>query len=206
MRCSMFFCFILAGMTTASAQQTVELNGQVGTFTPLQAQQNQGGYVTVQPRQGQQGGLPVCREIVLSDELQIERKMIERQTHVRVIEKTLPTERRAIQTAPPQNPCPPQDSCLQQRQGGGSPLPTWNSGGVMTYAQWCAQQNAWRAAQQRQQPQQQGLFSCLFRNPNLVSANAGVGVLGVGAAGSVRVGMDSGYGGYGYSTQPNGGR
>lgn len=191
---SMCFCLALVSTATAYAQQRVQLpNGQVGTFF-AEAQPDPNGYVPIQqrqvvPPQGQGRHDPhcnceVCRERVLSQEEQIESKTIERRTVVTVIEKTHPTVRRALpvqqQMAPdpcvrPQNPYPPQDPCLQQRQGSGSPLPTWNNR-FLTHAEWCAQQNAVRIAQQRQQPR--GFFAGW--RPPLVSANAGVAFAGFG--------------------------
>ena len=206
MRCLIFLCFALVGVTTAFGQQgqqaSVRVSGGtiVGQFVPdgqqiapqvdpaFQQQQ-----VIVQSHQHGGGcGCPVCARRVLSQQTRERSKTIREITTVIVIEETHPT--RVINTLVPQDPC--------IRQGGGAAR---SSTGL---ASWDTGFRGYRSQQRCPPNQLRGIFSSWSGQP-LVAINAGVAVKGfdaqtkgsVGGGGTPYVG-DPGYGGLGYSSQP----
>lgn len=160
-------------------------------------------------------GCPVCRRRVLSEQTRIRSKTIKEYTTVRVVEEEHPVQIINAPVAQPMmaprpNPCPPNPCIVPQPR----PMDPCLTGGVRPWYQGfgfyrppCPPQQGGRPMQQMPQ---QGPPVRYYGNSgggrNLVSANVGVNVFGIGASTGVRVGTAPPYAQSGYGQPWYGGR
>lgn len=201
---SLCFCFALVSASVAFGQQRIQLpNGQTGTFVAdgqqiaPTADPNFQQPVVVQQRQHASNcSCQTCKRTLVGKTKQVFSK-----THTTVVTTEHFVDEHPVQffnesppacPTPQRNPCPPQNPCVQpQRQSGG--LQAWNQG-VLTYAEWCAQQ--------RQRQSRNGLFPNWGGRP-LVAVNAGVSVAGFGPQLNVSVGHQPPYAQAGHNYNGN---
>ncbi len=191
-------CCALVSTTTAFGQQgqqaSVRVNGGtiVGQFipdgqqiTPVTDPSFQQPVVVQQNQHAHNCSCKVCKRTLVGKTKQVFSK-----THSTVITTEHFVDEHPVQffnESPPirQNPCPPQDPCLQQRQGGGG----HPSGGLVA---WDNGFRGYRPLQcpPGQQPIRNGFASSSRRNGNLVAVNSGFSLFGFGPQVNVRVGHE----------------